>query len=588
MRSTASIAATASALRGSRTPTRSPGRTPACSRPGGERVDPGVQFAVAPAQAVGLDRGGVAAVGGALAQQGVDVGVGDRVVGRVEEVQCGAGARADAVQRVDGPLGFGDELGGERGDVLGERLGRRRLQAGRVVLEPAVQPALPLVQLQGEQAEAGGVHVLAPVGAQAVAQGDAVGGGGAGLGPAVQYEGAVEHRRAGAVGRECRDPRERQPGVVDGAGEFPLHGGDVAGRGQLGGGLRGADQQGADEVADGAVEAGVGAGAERHADGGGVLTAVGGQGLEVGGEQDGGGAGAVGAGEGADPVPGAGVQFQGDGRLARGAVAAVAAGDVEREVDGEVGPVEPLPPVRLGDPGGGGGLGGTVGGIGVEARLGGGSWHLAVVVGGEQVGEEDAGGLAVDGEVVHDEQEGVVAGAVRHQHGAQDAVALQVQLPAGLGGHGLGGPDAVRAGARGAPLQPGGASGIEVEGGQAVAVRVVDDPRGQQGVAGDEPGEGGLQGGRVERAGEVDGERHVVGRGSGVGAVLKQQPQLVLGQRQRPCPVRPASGGRGGLLARRVELGHRGSPGSDPRPLPGCAHPVASVPGCSGAVLTGS
>jgi hypothetical protein len=554
--------------------------------PGRVGLDAGVQVTVGPAAVGELHGDGVRPLFDDAADQRVDVRVGDGVVGGVEVIEGGAGARPDALESGDGGVRFADQLAGESGDVFGERLRGGGLDAGGVVLEASAQPAVALVQLQGEQPEARGGHVLAPVGAQAAAQGDAVGRGGGGVGPAVQDEGAVERGVGAGAGGEFGDARERQPRVVDGARQFPLDAGDEAGGGQvlvLGGG---AHQEGAHEVADGAVVARVGAGAERHADGGRGLPAVRAERLEVGGEQDGGGSGAVGAGERGDLAPQPGVQFQRYGRLA---ALLPGCGHIEGEVDGQVGAVEVFAPVRLG---GGGvllGLAGAFAHVGVEGGRGG-AGDVSVLVGGEQVGEEQAGGLAVDDQVVDDEQQGVVVGAVAEEDGAQHAVAFQVEFLAGLGEQHV----RVRAvGARGAPLQAGGAGRVDVEEGRAVAVVVVGDARGQHRVAGDEPAERGLERGRVERAAQIEGEGHVVRGGGGVGAVLEQQPQLLLGERCTACLVRPRSGGRGVLRAWGLELGHRVSPESDPRACRGRARarrglhrPGTSVAGAADVPLT--
>jgi len=180
-------------------------------QPGGVGVDAGVEVTVGPAGVAELDGDGLRPFLDAGAQQAVDVGVGDGVVGGAQVVEGGAGARPEPVERGDGGVRFADQLPGEGGDVFGERLRGGGLDAGGVVLEASAQPALALVQLQGEQSEARGGHVLAPVGAQPAAQVDAVGGGGGRVGPAVQDERAVERGAGAGLGGQFGDLGERQP-----------------------------------------------------------------------------------------------------------------------------------------------------------------------------------------------------------------------------------------------------------------------------------------------------------------------------------------------------------------------------------------
>ncbi|GAA3079485.1 hypothetical protein GCM10020000_76480 [Streptomyces olivoverticillatus] len=162
---------------------------------------------------------------------------------------------------------------------------------------------------------------------------------------------------------------------------------------------------------------------------GGRLAAVGAERLEVGGEEDGGRARAAGAGEAHDVGAQLGAELDGDAALPQG-LGVGGGGAVQGEVDGDGGAVQAVAPVGLQLPrlllrprGAGGDVLGEVGGLGAGDG--------SVLVGGEQVGQQDGGGLAVDDEVVDDQQQRVVLGAVPQEQGAQDAVALQVELAAG-------------------------------------------------------------------------------------------------------------------------------------------------------------
>ncbi|GAQ58684.1 hypothetical protein a10_08576 [Streptomyces acidiscabies] len=152
----------------------------------------------------------------------------------------------------------------------------------------------------------------------------------------------------------------------------------------------------------------------------------------------------------------------------------------------------------------------------------------AGAAGGVRLGEvvgEGAGGPAVAGDVVHDEEQDVFLAGEREQLGLQGEFSGQVE-----GGAGRAGEEFRQAGFVGVGDPEAGVDGVQDVLGRG-AVRAFGEHRAEGLVAVRDIGEGRFEGAFVELSGEAQGEGDVVG---GLAALhLVQEPQAALGERQR-------------------------------------------------------
>ncbi len=513
----------------------------------GQTVGAGVELGIGQ-PGVPEDQGGVVRGRGRLGGEGVrDEGAGAGPGGVVPGGELGAAGVAEDVEFGDGTVRVVGGLGEEAGQGFGEPFGGGAVEQVGGELEAALQPGRAAVR----------VVALGEV------EGQVEGGAG-------QAERLVGGARAGELGAAARGVVERDHDLeqrvpcqgadrvefldetlerhvlvrVGGEGGLP-HPGEQFGEGGPAAEV-GAQHQGAGEEADELVEGGVQAAGQRGADGQVVAGAEAVQEGGVGGLEHHEEGDSVRGGQSGEPCVQFGVELQWYD------VAAVArdrrARPVERqrqlvreagqglapvgELAGErrcgVGVVAERPVLPEG-------VVGVLDGQRLPGR------RLATETGGVglgEVAEERAQRPAVAGDVVHDQQEDVLAGCV----GRCRRLVPQIGVQRDVGGEVEGVADELRQRAVGDGEQRAGG------GGQDALVRdavVGSEDGAERFVAADDVVQRVLQGGRVDRAGEPEGEGDVVGGGGALGLAEEPQPALGEGDRKPLGPGFRAQGGAG-------------------------------------------